>query len=185
MTAMTAQKPSGDDKTELPSPRRGSHWRWSGPRRALTAGGVLAAVLGLGVATGASAGAATGTSGNTGAAHGRPPGGMARPTVAGKITALSGDDITVTTNAKTTVTVVYSSTTTFKTNPGPSGGSASSASALKVGVFVGVQGTKNSDGTVTASTVMIGRPPQLGKGGAGGGPGRGGKPPSGGAAPNA
>jgi hypothetical protein len=106
---------------------------------------------------------------------------MARPTVSGKITALSGDDITVTTNAKTSVTVVYSSSTTFKANPGPNGGGASSASALKVGAFVGVQGTKNSDGTVTATTVMIGRPPQMGKGGAG----RSGKPPSGGALPSA
>jgi hypothetical protein len=183
MTATTAQAPFRDGATGLPRPRRGSRWRWSGPRRALTAGGVLAAVLGLGVATGASAGAATGTSGNTGAAHGRPPGGMARPTVSGKITALSGNDITITTNAKTSVTVVYSSSTTFKTNPGPTGGSASSVSALKVGASIGVQGTKNSDGTVTASTVMIGRPPQMGKAGAGGG--RGGKPPAGGAPPSA
>jgi hypothetical protein len=185
MTATTPKKPSRDGGTELPRPRRGSVWRWSGPHRALTAGGVLAAVLGLGVATGASAGAATGTSGPTGAAQGRPSGGMARPTVAGKITALSGDDITVTTNAKTTVTVVYSSSTTFKANPGPSGGSSSSASALKVGAFIGVQGTKSSDGTVTASTIMIGRPPQMGKAGAGGTPARGSKPPSGGAPPSA
>ena len=90
-----------------------------------------------------------------------------------------GDDITVETNAKTSVTVVFGSSTTFKANPGPSGGTTSSASALKVGDFVGVQGTKNSDGTVTATTVMIGRPPQMGKGGPGGGAGRGGKPPTG------
>ncbi len=89
---------------------------------------------------------------------------MARPTVSGKITALSGDDITVETNAKTSVTVVYSSSTTFKTNPGPGGGTTSSASALKVGAFIGVTGTKNSDGSVTATTVMIGRPPSDGQG---------------------
>ena len=164
MTGPTAQTPSGDDGTELPlpRPRRGSHWRWSRPRRALVAGGTLAAVLGLGLATGAGAGAATTTSGA--AAHGRPPGGMARPTVAGKITALSGDDITLQSNASTSVTVVSTSSTKFETDPGPGGGTTSSASALKVGDFVGVQGTRNSDGTVTATTVTIGRPRPDGQG---------------------
>ena len=104
---------------------------------------------------------------------------MARPTVSGKVTALSGDDITVETNAKSPVTVVYSAGTTFKANAGPGGGTTSSASALKVGDFIGVQGTRNSDGSVTASSVTIGRPPQTGKGGPGG-PARNGKPPSGG-----
>ncbi len=143
MDDMKAQTSTGHEGG-LPRPHRGSRWRWSRPRQAMAAGGVLAAVLGLGVATGAGAGAATPTSGNSGAAaHGAPPGGMARPTVSGRITALSGDDITVETNAQTTVTVVYSSSTTFKTNPAPSGGTASSASALKVGDFIGVTGTKN------------------------------------------
>ena len=183
MTGTTAQKSSGDAGPELPRPRRGARWRWSRPHRALVAGGALAAVLSLGAATGA--GAATTTSGNSGgAAQGRPPGGgMARPTVSGKITALSGDDITVATGETTSVTVVYSSSTTFKANPGPSGGTTSSASALKVGDFIGVQGTKNGDGSVTATSVTIGRPQQNGKGapGRGSGPGKGAKPPSGGA----
>ena len=171
MTGTTAQKPSADGGTELPRPRRGSRWRWSRPHQVLVAGGALAAVLSLGVATGA--GAATTTPGNSGgAADGRPPGGTARPTVSGKITALSGDDITVETNAKTTVTVVYSSNTTFKADPGPGGGTTSSASALKVGDFIGVQGTKNGDSSVTASSVTVGRPQQMGQGG---------RPPSGGA----
>ena len=197
MTGRKAQTPTGHDQTGLPRPQRDARWRWSRPRQAMAAGGVLAAVLGLGVATGAGAGAATTTSGNSGgAAHGAPPGGMARPTVSGKITTLSGDDITVETNAKSSVTVVYSSSTTFKTNAGPSGGTTSSASALKVGAFVGVTGTKNSDGSVTATTVMIGRPAQMGKGrpggpggGSGGGGPRGGstsgKPPSGAGGPSA
>ncbi len=180
MTRTTAQKPAGDDGPELPRPRRGARWRWSRPHRALVAGGALAAVLSLGVAAGAEAGAATTTSANSGAGvPGRPPGGgMARPTVVGKITALSGDDVTVETNAKAAVTVVSSSSTTFKADPGPSGGTTSSAAALKIGDFVGVQGTKNSDGSVTASSVTIGRPPSSGEGG---GPAKGGKPPSGGA----
>jgi len=176
-TDTTAQTPSADDGTELPRPRRGSHWRWSRPRRALVAGGTLAAVLGLGVATGAGAGAATTTSGA--GAHGRPPGGLARPTVSGKITALSGDDITLQSNAKTSVTVVTSASTKFETGPGPGGGTTSGVSGLKVGDFIGVQGTKNSDGTVTATTVSIGRPPRMGQGGPGGAAGRGGTPPAG------
>jgi len=184
MTGTTAQTPS-DDGTGLPRPHQGSRWRWSRPHRALAAGGVLAAVLGLGVATGAGAGAATTTSGHSGAAaHGRPPGGMVRPTVSGKITVLSGDDITVETNAKSSVTVVYSSSTTFKTNGGARGGTTSSASTLKVGDFIGVTGTKNSDGSVTATTVMIGQPTRVGQGGPGG-MGKGGKPPSGAGAPSA
>ena len=183
MTGTTPDKQFGDGTTELPRPRQESRWRWSRPRQAMVAGGALAAVLGLGVATGASgaasAGAATTSSGNSGAAgHGRPPGGMARPTVAGKITALSGDTIRVGTNGTTTVTVVTSSSTTYRTNPGPNRGSASSASALRVGDFIGVQGTKNSDGTVTATSVVIGRPP-MGKGGPPGATGRARTAPSG------
>jgi hypothetical protein len=185
MKDMTAQTPNGRSEAALPRPQRGSRWRWSRPRQALAAGGVLAAVLGLGVATGAGAGAATTTPSRSGAAaHGAPPGGMGRPTVAGQITALSGNDITVETNAETSVTVDYSSSTTFKTGAGPTGGTSSSASALKVGDFIGVTGTKNSDGSVTAAAVMIGRPPQMGKGGPGGMP-KGGKPPSGAGAPGA
>jgi hypothetical protein len=147
MTGTTAHTPSGDGGTELPTPSPGSRWRWSGPRRALVSGGVLAAVLALGVATGTAAGAAT-TSGNSGtAAHGRPPARLARPTVAGRITARSGNGITVETNDKISITVAYSSTTTFETRPGPGGAAASSASALRVGDFIGVQGAANSDGT--------------------------------------
>jgi hypothetical protein len=178
MTSTTAQQSSHDGGTELPRPRRGARWRWSRPRHALVAGGALAAVLSLGVAAGSEAGAAT-APGGTG---GRPPGaGMTRPTASGKITALHGDDITLQTDAKSSVTVVYSSSTTFETDPGPGGGTTSSASALKVGDFVGVQGTKESNGTVTASSVTIGRPRHMGKGGPGGGSGAGraGKPPSG------
>jgi hypothetical protein len=181
MTGTTAQTSSAEGGTELPRPRRDARWRWSRPHQALVAGGALAAVLSLGVATGVS-GAAT-TTGDTGAAHGHPPEGtMTKPTVSGKISALSGDDITVETNAKGSVTVVYSSSTTFKTNAGPGAGSGttSSASALKVGDFIGVQGTKNTDGSVTATSVTIGRALQMGKGGPGkGGAGKGGSPPSG------
>ncbi len=52
MTGTTAPKPPGDGGSELPRPRRGSRWRWSGPHQALVAGGVLAAVVSFGVGTG-------------------------------------------------------------------------------------------------------------------------------------
>jgi hypothetical protein len=146
----------------------------------MVAGGTLVAVLGLSVTTSAAAAAntnANATSGNSGSARGRPPTGMVRPTVAGKVTALSGNTVTVETNAKQSVTVVTSSSTTYKTNPGPNGTTTSSASALKVGGFIGVQGTKQTDGTVTATTVVVSRPQQMGKGlpsrGAGSGAGGG------------
>ena len=121
------------------------------------AGGALATVLSL--VTGAAAvDAATSPASPSSEAgpRGRPPAGAARPTVLGRITALSGDDITVQTRGKKTTTVVCSSATTFKTLSGPSGtSSSSSASALRVGDFIGAQGTKNSDGTVTASSIVI------------------------------
>ncbi len=154
---------------ELPPPNRASRWRWSRSRRALVGGGVLAAVLSLGSVA---AGAATpGTTKPPAGAHnGGPPPGMAKPTAAGKITALSGDDITVQDQNKTTETIVFSSSTTFRTMSG-----TTTSAALKVGDFISATGTKNSDGTVTATAVMIGGPPP------GGGPGGhpGGKPPAG------
>lgn len=177
MTGTTEQEASGDGSIGLPRPRRDSRWRWSRPRQAMAAGGALAAILGLGLSTGANAGAATAAPRNTGTAQG-PPGQMARPTVSGRISALRGDDVTVETTAKTSLTVVFGSTTTFKTIAGPSGGTTSSASALKVGEFIGVRGTKNNDGTVTATTVTIGRPPRMGKGGPDGS-GKSGTPPAG------
>jgi hypothetical protein len=96
---------------------------------------------------------------------------MAKPTAAGKITALSGDNITIADRDKTTETVVFSATTTFRTMSG-----TTTSSSLKVGDFIAVNGTKSSDGTVTATSVMVGAPP-MGKGGPGGH--RGGKPPAG------
>ncbi len=53
-----------NDGTEIPGPRRDARWRWSTPRRALVAGGALAAVVGLGAS--ASAAGAAGTSGTSG-----------------------------------------------------------------------------------------------------------------------
>ncbi len=72
---------------------------------------------------------------------------------------------------------MVSSATTYKTMTGSQGATATtSASALKVGDFVGVQGTKSSDGSVTASSIVIsaGPPP-----GSRVGPVKGGRPPAG------
>jgi hypothetical protein len=160
----------------LPRPPRGSRWRWSTPRTALSAGGSLAAVLALGAST---AGAATSTAAPPAGAHRQPPAGAAHPVVAGKITAISGNDITVQTRAKATTTVVVSSATTYRTLTGPYGSpSSAGASSLEVGDFIGVQGTRINDGTVTATAVLTstGPPP-----GASGGHGKRGTAPPGGA----
>jgi hypothetical protein len=159
MTNDAVDEPALFTGAPLPRPPRGSRWRWSTPRTALAAGGALAAVLALGTST---AGAATSASAPPAGAHRPPPSGAAHPAVAGKITAISGNDITVRTRAKATTTVVVSSATTYRTLLGPKGSpSSASVSSLKVGDLIGVQGTRNSDGTVTATAVMTstGPPP--------------------------
>ena len=90
---------------------------------------------------------------------------------------MNGEDITVQNRDKTTTTVVVSSATAYKTMAGSKGtGSTASASALKVGDFIGVQGAKSSDGTVLASSIVISDgPPSGGRGG----PVTGGRPPAG------
>jgi len=152
----------------LPRPAVGSRWRWATPRRALVGGGVLAAALGLGSVA---AGAVTTNSGppSSPGQHGRPPAGMTRPTRGGKVTALSGDTVTIQTRGGTSQTVTYASTTTFRTGSG-----TSNSSALKVGDFIAVKGTTNSDGSVSATSIMISTNPPgpMGQGG-------GGRPPRG------
>ena len=148
---------------------------------ALVAGGALAAVLGLG----ASAAGAAGTPGPSGTSvrepaagrrAGRLPGGATPPAVGGRITALSGDDITVQTRTTRRPSSSLPPARPSRRLSGPNGASTTSSdSALKVGDFIGVQGTKNSDGTVTASTVMIGGPQPGGKSGPAGPPGAAGK----------
>jgi hypothetical protein len=152
---------------ELPRPAVGSRWRWATPRRALVGGGVLAAAFGLGSVA---AGATTTNNGPPSSGqHGRPPSGMSRPTAGGRITALSGDTVTLQTRDGTSQVVTYASTTTFRTSSG-----TSTSSALKVGDFVAVNGTTNSDGSVSATSLMISANPPgpMGQGG-------GGRPPRG------
>src|SRR5271166_4803446 len=85
-------EPAGGTVAGLPRPRRGARWRWSTPRRALVAGGAMATVLGLGAS---GAGAAISTGGPSTGAHGQPPMGAGRPALMGRITAISGSDVSV------------------------------------------------------------------------------------------
>jgi len=122
---------------------------------------VLATLGGMGgTAAAAGAAGATAGSGNPAGPSGRPPAGSARPTVLGRITARNGNDITVRTRGRKTTTVAYYSATKFTVMSGPGATtSASSASALQVGAFVGVQGTTNGDGSVMASSIVISNGP--------------------------
>jgi hypothetical protein len=175
----------------LPQPRGRARWRWSTPGRAVVAGGTMAAVLGLGagVAGATSASTASASSdGTTSPVQGKPPQGT-RPTIGGKITALSGTTITVRTRDSGATTIDYSAGTKFTTFSAKGSTTSTSASALKVGDFVGVIGTKESNGTVSATTIMIStgppggsgtRPPAGGSGGARPAGGTDGAPPTGG-----
>jgi hypothetical protein len=114
----------------------------------------------FGVLTPIAGAASSGTNppgaGTTGGTHGpRPTAGLGKPTVGGKIIALSDNDITVQTRDKKSTTVAYTSGTQFKVLTGGTTTATSSASALKVGEFIGVQGTKRTDGSVTASAVVV------------------------------
>ncbi len=165
----------------LPQPLGRARWRWSTPGRTAVAGGAMAVVLGLGagVAGAASAPSPTSATNGSNASPQRPPQG-ARPTVAGRITAISGTAVMVRTRDDGTTTVEYSADTTFTSLGAKGASTTASASALKVGVFVGVQGTTQSNGTVSASSIMLstgpppggpGRPPAGGRGGTGTPPG--------------
>ena len=166
MTATTghATTGEGDARAGLPEPRSGARWRWATPRRALVtggalvAGGAMSAGLGLGIAAASPSSTATSSpAGAPGGLHAPSGASGARPTIGGKITALHGDEIVVQSKNATPTTVDYSSTTIFEAISGPNGATAaSSVAALRVGGFIGVNGTTNADGTVTASSVTIG-----------------------------
>jgi hypothetical protein len=134
------------------------------------------AVGGLSAGASTTAGGAP-PSGNTRPAH--PPTGATKPSVAGKVTALSADDITIEEQSKKTATVTYSGTTTFRTTTGTAG-----ASALKVGDFIAVQGATTSSGSVAATTIVIGGGPPGNMGHGPGGKGGGQRPAGKGGAPN-
>ena len=154
---------------KLPRPAQGSRWRWASSRGVI-GGSVVAMAIGLGSPGAAAATQSSGMPTSPGA-HGHPPSGMGQPMAGGRVTALSGDTITIQTRGGTSVTVTATSSTTFRTMSGPS-----DAAALKVGDFIRVQGTKESDGTVSATSIMVGT-------GAPGSMGPGGRHPAGGQPP--
>jgi hypothetical protein len=155
--------------TELPNPSRSSRWRWTTTRSAALCGGAL---LGALTFRGVARAATTHTGKPPNSAHGQRPNGTGMaPTASGKITALSGHDITISGRNSSTETVIYSSTTKFETRSG-----TTTASALILDEFINVQGTKAPNGDVTATTVMIGSEPP---GGRGGPPDQGGPPKAG------
>jgi hypothetical protein len=101
------------------------------------------------------------------------------PRVGGKVSAVSGTTITVT-DPRGAETIRVSASTQYDTVTMGANGpakTASSLSAVKVGVFVMAEGTLNSDGSLNAQTVYIMTAPA---GGPGGGPHNG----PGGGAPN-
>ena len=92
----------------LPQPRGRARWRWSTPGRAAVAGGTMAAVLGLGAGVAGAtstrphldSAASTSARPRPRRRHGRATA-ATRPTVAGRITALSGNAITLRTRRTT------------------------------------------------------------------------------------
>lgn len=106
------------------------------------------------------------------------------PHVDGKVTAISGSTITVQEPDGTTAKIVVGSSTTFRVD-----GATGALSGIKVGMVVMAEGTKASDGTLTASAVRAFDPstmrgPGMGRHGMGHGFGPNGAGPNG-QAPNA
>jgi uncharacterized protein DUF5666 len=172
MDTRTTPSNSPSLTAELPTPSRSSRWRWSTTRGAALCGGAILATLSVGGIAGA---ATTHDARPPTSAHGPGPNGQGQqPTASGKITVLSGDDITISTHGSGTETVTYTSTTTFESMSGKA-----TASALKVGEFIAAQGAKASDGDVTATDIMVSSGPP----GRPGGQPRRGAPPKGGKGP--
>ncbi len=97
------------------------------------------------------------------------------PRVGGKVSAVSGTTITVT-DPRGTETIHVSASTRYDTVTMGANGpvtTASSLSAVKAGVYVMAEGTRNSDGSLNAQTVYIMTAPAGGpwNGGPHGGPG--------------
>jgi hypothetical protein len=67
---------------------------------------------------------------------------------------LSGDVVTLQDRDRTSQKVTYSSSTTFRTMTG-----STTSSALKVGEFIMVVGTRNADGGVNAKSITVGTAP--------------------------
>lgn len=73
------------------------------------------------------------------------------PTIAGEVTAIDGNTLTVTQRGGTTATIHVDSDTTYRVN-----GAAGSLSDIKVGSVIVAEGTQRSDGSLDAALVRGG-----------------------------
>ena len=74
------------------------------------------------------------------------------PSAGGEVTKISGSTITVTQRDGTTATITVNGQTTYSVN----GTDGAKLSDVKVGMFLVAEGTKNSDGSLTAARVKAG-----------------------------
>lgn len=90
------------------------------------------------------------------------------PHAGGEVTAVSSSTITVQRRDGTSTTIKVTGTTTYTV-----AGAAAKLADIKVGMFLVAEGTENSDGSLTATTVRAGGHDGMGPGGRGfrGGPG--------------
>lgn len=73
------------------------------------------------------------------------------PTIAGQVTAINGDTLTVTQPVGATATIHVAAGTTYQVN-----GAAGSLSDIKVGSFIVAEGTQRTDGSLDAAAVHVG-----------------------------
>jgi hypothetical protein len=73
------------------------------------------------------------------------------PSVAGEVSAISGDTLTITQPGGTTATIHVSGDTTYQVN-----GAAGTKSDIKVGSFIVAEGTQRTDGSLDAAAVRSG-----------------------------
>lgn len=91
------------------------------------------------------------------------------PSAGGMVTAVAGSTITVTQRDGTAATITVTSATTYEVN----GTTGKALTDVTVGMVVMAEGTKASDGSLTATTVRAGTPGAFGPGGHGFGRGHG------------
>jgi hypothetical protein len=119
----------------------------------------VAAVFGIGFAAGQIGGIAGSSAATSSKTQTKPPQRFghplgARPQAVGKVTAVAGSTITITPDSHIgmVTTINVSSSTKYESGPNQS----SSLSAVKVGAFIGAEGTVSSDGlTLTATSVQL------------------------------
>jgi hypothetical protein len=95
----------------------------------------------------------------------RPTAATARPMLGGRVTGAHGGTIVVRGRGGSSTTVVETASTSYTTLGRVHAATASSAAPVRVGDHVGVRGTANADGTVTATSVTVFSAPPFGPAG--------------------